>query len=123
MILIFGGAYQGKLEYAKKNFDIKTVCDCRPEGCEPDFDADAVCGIEAFVLKCVKDGVNPVEWFTARESEWADKVLIITDVSQGVVPVDPQVRTFREVNSRLTLYLAEKAGQVIRVFCGIGKEM
>ena len=28
MILIFGGAYQGKLEYAQKNYDVETVCDC-----------------------------------------------------------------------------------------------
>ncbi len=123
MILIFGGAYQGKLEYAKKNFDIDTVCDCMQESCEPDFTTDAVCGIEAFTLQCVKEGVNPVEWFAAREGEWADKVLIICDVSQGVVPIDPQIRAFREANSRLMLYLAGKAKRVIRVFCGIGKDM
>ena len=46
MILIFGGAYQGKLDYAKKNFDIKTVCDCS-DGAVPDFAADAIYGIEA----------------------------------------------------------------------------
>ena len=43
MILIFGGAYQGKLDYAKKNFDIKTVCDCS-DGTAPDFAADAIYG-------------------------------------------------------------------------------
>ncbi len=123
MILIFGGAYQGKLEYAKKNFDIETVCDCMPEGCEPDFNTDAICGIEAFALRCVREGIDPVEWFAARENKWTEKVLIISDVSQGVVPIDPQMRAFREANSRLMLYLAGKAGRVIRVFCGIGKDM
>ena len=47
MILIFGGAYQGKLDYAQKNFDIKTVCDCS-DGAAPDFAADAIYGIEGF---------------------------------------------------------------------------
>ena len=50
MILIFGGAYQGKLDYAKKNFDIKTVCDCS-DGAVPDFAADAIYGIEGFVKR------------------------------------------------------------------------
>ena len=50
MILIFGGAYQGKLDYAKKNFDIKTVCDCS-DGTAPDFAADAIYGIEGFAKR------------------------------------------------------------------------
>ena len=50
MILIFGGAYQGKLDYAQKNFDIKTVCDCS-DGAAPDFAADAIYGIEGFVKR------------------------------------------------------------------------
>lgn len=28
MILIFGGVHRAKLDYAKKNFEIETVCDC-----------------------------------------------------------------------------------------------
>ena len=51
MILIFGGAYQGKLDYAKKNFEIETVCDCS-DGAAPDFTADAIYGIDGFVKRC-----------------------------------------------------------------------
>ena len=48
-------------------------------------------------------------------------MLISTDVSQGIVPVDAVMRAFREMNGRLMLYLAEEAEQVVRVFCGIGR--
>lgn len=153
MILVFGGAYQGKLDYVKENFDIETVCDCT-DGSEPDFSADVIYGIEGFVMKCARqnaesedqadraDAAQPdyqeaKDWFAKRKAEWSgsgescnesgaesgEKILIMTDTSQGVVPIDKTVRAFREMNGRLMLYLAREARQVVRVFCGIGKVM
>lgn len=120
MIFIFGGAYQGKLEYAKKTFGVKTVCDCSG-GNPPDFSSDAICGIEGFVLDCVKNGRDAVEFFRCSRDAWQDRVLICTDVSQGIVPVEAHLRALREMNGRLMLYLAAEAEQVVRVFCGLGK--
>ena len=122
MILIFGGAYQGKLDYARKEFEINSVSDCRVAK-EPDFSADAICGIEAFVLECVKQGIEAKDYFEQNAKNWQDKILIITDTSQGVVPIDKDVRAAREMNGRLMLYLAGEAERVIRVFCGIGKDI
>lgn len=122
MILIFGGAYQGKLEYAREKFEIDRVSDCY-EGGEPDFDAEAICGIEAFVMDCVKRGVEAKDFFVDTVAQWQDKILIITDTSQGVVPIDKDVRAAREMNGRLMLYLSGEAERVIRVFCGIGKDI
>lgn len=122
MILIFGGAFQGKLEYAKKKFDINTVCDCGA-GASPDFSKDAVCALEKFVLKCVHEGKEAADFFKESKEKWQDKVLIMTDVSQGIVPMDAELRAFREMNGRLMLYLASEAEEVIRVFCGIGKKV
>ena len=133
MKLIFGGAYQGKLEYAKKNFNIETVHDCGAGvlseaanggvDAEPDFSKDAVYALEKFVLKCVRDGVEAADYFKENKEKWQDKVLILTDVSQGIVPMDAELRAFREMNGRLMLYLASEAEEVIRVFCGIGKKV
>lgn len=122
MILIFGGAYQGKLDYALENFDIETVCDCS-SGREPDFAKDAVYGLECFVKKCAGEGIDAVELFRQSRRQWKDSVLIMTDVSQGVVPIDAEVRKYREMNGRTMTYLAGEAEQVIRVFCGIGKKV
>ena len=55
MILIFGGAYQGKLEYAQKNYDVDTVCDCS-NGETPDFTKDIIYGLDGFVLECARQG-------------------------------------------------------------------
>ena len=146
MILIFGGAYQGKLDYAKKTFDIETVCDCS-DGAAPDFAADAICGIDGFVKRCACSGgrtrakeqpekqaeqqspkteqtpSEATDWFDERREAWQDKILIMTDVSQGIVPMEPELRAFREMNGRLMLRLAAEADEVHRVFCGIGKRV
>ena len=41
MIFVFGGAYQGKTEYALQEFGAKTVSDISEAG-EPDFSKDVV---------------------------------------------------------------------------------
>ena len=132
MILIFGGAYQGKLDYAKQNFEIETVCDCS-DGAAPDFAADAIYGIDGFVKRCAcnrasstgsdQPPLEAADWFSERREAWQDKVLIMTDVSQGIVPMDPELRAFREMNGRLMLRLAAEASEVHRVFCGMGKRV
>ena len=124
MILIFGGAYQGKLEYAKDNFSVDIIFDCRSDGSSaPDFSADVICGIEAFVFDCTKKGVEAADWFRDRKDMWQDKILIIRDQSQGIVPIDPDERAAREMCGRLMIYLAGEAEQVIRVFCGLGEKI
>lgn len=122
MIFVFGGAYQGKTEYALQEFGAETVCDISEEG-EPDFSKDIVTGIEGFVLRCAEQGVEPSEYFASRREQWESTILIVTDVSQGVVPIDSKVRAAREANGRLMIYLAKEADQVHRVFCGIGKRI
>lgn len=118
MILIFGGAHQGKREYAAQLPGVKTVADCLP-----DFTADAVCGLEDFTLACTRQGVEAADWFRDRREQWQGKVLIIRDISQGIVPMDAAQRAWREMNGRLMIYLASEAEEVHRVFCGIGKRI
>lgn len=136
MILIFGGAFQGKLEFAKTQFPVDTVYDCRdgeaqgapaPELPPEAFSADVICGLEQFVWNCC--GEDPAErveakdWMASRRQAWQDRILIIRDVSQGIVPMDARTRAFREMNGRMMLYLASEADEVWRVFCGIGKRI
>ena len=122
MIFVFGGAYQGKTEYALKEFGLVSVCDVSESG-EPDFTKDIITGLDGFAARLSAAGEEPAAWFEARRSQWEDKVLVGTDISQGVVPVDKTLRAAREANGRLMIYLAAEAEQVHRVFCGIGKRI
>lgn len=122
MILVFGGAYQGKLDYVRESLCEGIEWDCN-EGA-PDFNADVIYGIENFVMRCVENGVEAADYFKERKNLWqGDKILVLTDASAGVVPVDRNLRDFREMNGRLMIYLAKEAEKVIRVFCGIGKQV
>ncbi|MDD6190578.1 MAG: bifunctional adenosylcobinamide kinase/adenosylcobinamide-phosphate guanylyltransferase [Firmicutes bacterium] len=122
MILVFGGAYQGKLDYVKKNYNPASFCDCSES--LPDFDADVIYGLENFVMRCVESGDEAADFFREKKELWSgDKILVLTDASQGVVPVSKNLRDFREMNGRLMIYLAGEADKVIRVFCGIGKQV
>ena len=149
MILIFGGAYQGKRDFAKEHFGIETVTECAAPGAElagaedtgaedtgaeghsgaetvlalPDFSGDAVCGLERFARACTEAGLEARDLMEEQKAGWQDKILIITDVSQGIVPMDKTTRAFREMNGRLMLYLASEADEVWRIFCGIGKRI
>ena len=122
MIFVFGGAYQGKTEYALKEFGRETVCDVSEQG-EPDFAKDVITGIDGFAARLAAEGKEPAEYFEVRREQWKDCILIVTDISQGVVPVEKALRTAREANGRLMIYLAAEAEQVHRVFCGIGKRI
>ncbi len=133
MILVFGGAYQGKTESAQclcgaaagktDNTDnTADICDLS-DGGEPDFTKKIITGLDAFALRCVQEGVSPAEYFRERRAQWEHCVLVATDISQGVVPIDAGLRAAREANGRLLIYLAEEAEQVHRVFCGIGKRI
>ena len=55
MILIFGGAYQGKLDFAKKKFGVtdRQVFTCT-EGFEADQEAKILCNLEQAFLHLVK---------------------------------------------------------------------
>lgn len=120
MTFIFGGAYQGMEEYAlelgakrmlRLTADMRTI----------DFSADAVTGLDQFALGCVRRGEAPEAYFAARRSEWESCILIGTDLSGGVVPMEAELRAWRDANGRMNNYLASQAEHVIRMFCGIGQ--
>ena len=58
MDLIIGGAYQGKLDYAKENFSAEQVFTCREDLPELDFSADTIENLELFTLACVRSGTD-----------------------------------------------------------------
>ncbi len=118
MDLIIGGAFQGKLEYAKKHFNIKAsdVCECWPEK-EPDLTKRCLYGYERYVLRCMRAGTEPPTSFDG------DKIIIMNDIFCGVVPVEPEARAWREKAGRVMAAIAANSNTVTRLFCGIPKRL
>lgn len=115
MIFIIGGAYQGKLAYAKQSYALTEqdifVCSSG----EIDFSKRCVYAIEEFV-RCHPD---PIAFFEAHREQWQDSILIMQDIFCGVVPMGAQTRIWRENAGRLAQYLSREAEQVSRIFCGL----
>jgi adenosylcobinamide kinase/adenosylcobinamide-phosphate guanylyltransferase len=124
MVLIFGGAYQGKLDFAMKKFNIKDtdIFTCT-EDSFPDFSKKIIDRAELFFLKCVKAGIEPRDILCENINMLQDKIVIARDISQGIVPIDSVQRAWREASGRAMMYLAGEAEEVYRVFCGLSEKL
>ena len=119
MILVIGGAYQGKLDFAKESFHItdSDVYTC-VEG-EIDFSKHCIYKIEEFTAQCD----DPVGYFEAHREQWQDSILILQDIFCGVVPMGAENRGWRQRTGRLAQYLSKEASQVSRIFCGLEQRL
>jgi adenosyl cobinamide kinase/adenosyl cobinamide phosphate guanylyltransferase len=125
MILLIGGAYQGKLEYAKTNFrlsetDIYTCCDDRAM---IDFSKRCINRLEEFTLACVRNQINSVNYIREHREEWDNHILICQDIFCGVVPLGAEMRAWRNETGHLCQYLSREAKQVSRIFCGLEQRL
>ena len=124
MILIIGGAYQGKLDYA-----IKLT------GLERDAFVDgSVCSLEDMVA--AKGVINFHEYVRRRLQQDGtqdgralakeiiennpDLVVVSNELGYGIVPVNKFDRLWRETTGRVCTELAAYAQEVHRVVCGLG---
>lgn len=119
MILIIGGAFQGKLDFAKKSLDLTEddVFTCNGENI--DFSKRCIDKIEAFTWA----NEDPLGYFQTHREQWENSVLILQDISCGVVPLGAENRAWRLKTGRLCQYLAGEASRVSRIFCGLEQRL
>ena len=124
MDFIIGGAYQGKLTFAKNKYGFtdKDIFTCTENG-SVDFSKRCVRHIEDFTLWCVKNGEDPVAYFKSHKTEWENSALICRDIFCGVVPMEAENRAWREQTGRLCAYISGEAQNVYRVFCGLEQKL
>ncbi len=145
MILIVGGAYQGKWAYAKKKYGIEDGW-IDGETCEL-MDIVSCRGIRHFHLYIRQlmereraqlffaDGMIPFRLFdgdlTAMETQadafaaWLagknpDLIITTNEIGCGIVPLDEEDALWREAVGRICTGLASNADVVDRVICGVG---
>ena len=123
MVFIFGGAYQGKLEFARELFGAdKTVFECTLEG-KPAFAADIIYAYHTLILSLIRSGTDPCEYTRNSLDKLKSKIIICDDISSGVVPVEPEMRAWRESVGRCMGIISANSDRVYRVFCGIGTKI
>ena len=119
MILIIGGAYQGKLEFAKATFGITDADVYTCDAGNIDFSKRCVYKIEEFTC----GHPDPVGYFQTHRAEWENSILILQDIFCGVVPMGKENRTWRQNTGRLSQYLSKEASQISRIFCGLEQRL
>lgn len=119
MILIIGGAWQGKLDFAKAAFGITEADVFTCTDGEIDFSKRCICGVEEFALH----HPDPIGYFEAHREQWQDSILILRDIFCGVVPCSTEERAWRQETGRLAQYLSREAGRVSRIFCGLEQRL
>lgn len=118
MILVIGGAYQGKAEYVKEQL----LAELSEQFPDTEYVVENAWHLK--VKEQMKAGIDPMD--AARkllEMTEGNLVVICDEVGYGVVPVDAFERAFREKTGRVCCYFAKEAQQVIRVVCGVGKRI
>ena len=123
--LIFGGAYQGKLEYVLKEYKASDdeIFYCSREVAEIDLSKRIIYGLENFSWACEASGSIPkemlLEILDSQKNDLNETIFISEDISCGLVPMDKTERSWRENHGRMMIALANKCTSVERIFCGI----
>lgn len=121
MVLLIGGAYQGKTAYAKQTYGLRDADIFTCEGETLNLSAPCLRHLERFAHACVQTGKEPADVLAGLDLH--GKILICEDISCGVVPMDAEAREWREAVGRMNAALAARADTVTRMFCGLPMEL
>ena len=121
MILIFGGAYQGKLAYTLERFNLtgSDVYKCGDENINMPGNKKIIYEIDKWILALVKAAIDVAQTIQQFIDGNPDAIVICNDISCGVVPIDPVMRKWREAVGRTLAVLSQQSDEVVRLFCGI----
>ncbi|MBE6054817.1 MAG: cobalamin biosynthesis protein CobU [Clostridium sartagoforme] len=123
MILVFGGAYNGKLDFVKDKFNVKedeifTVNDDL-NSVDIDYSKKVINEFHKFTYKLSLKNMDATEFVISNIKSFRDKIIICDDISQGIVPMKKEDRIWRENTGRCLQYISNNSKAVYRVFCGI----
>lgn len=118
MIMITGGAYQGKKDFVKAHYN----CDIlNGENCDYEsvFTAKCVSNYHQLVKRLIGNGQNAVSYTERVCRENTDLIVIINEVGSGIVPLEKSDRLWREQVGMAGSLIAKNSDMVVRLICGI----
>jgi len=132
MILIVGGVFQGKQEYAEnlvleKGFDNnvniwlginRLVMSYLKSGLDTkNKEKNLINNNDTYMIEAIKKIINE------EMSKSKNCIIIADEAGMGIVPIAKLEMDYREVLGRLLCDLAKQADEVYRVVCGIGQRI
>ncbi|NLW70613.1 MAG: cobalamin biosynthesis protein CobU [Eubacteriaceae bacterium] len=124
MIVVFGGAYQGKREFVLSEFKLteEDIFVCQTDG-KIDLNKKAIAHLERFILYRIQEGLGVFDFFEENSGKLEESIIICDDISCGVVPVDKTLRLWRDNTGKQMQIFCRKAREVYRVYCGIAERL
>lgn len=126
MKLIIGGTAQGKLEYVLLKYDLQKnmVWDgVLPNDAERKDKFVIINHFHQWVKSRMIGGGCPEDEVMSFLDRNGDCIIICDEIGNGIVPIDPFEREYRERTGRILVRLAERAEEVERIICGIGQKI
>lgn len=119
MIMITGGAFQGKREYVRQRFRLSDsdFLDCGKCSLTKLKNARCICNYELAVKRMLAVGIDPI----SAANELRADIVIMSEIGCGIIPLDKSEREWREMTGRAGCIIAERASEVVRLCCGIPK--
>ena len=123
MIVIFGGSYNGKINYCREKYKCNSseFFYCNNENLV--FDKKVICGLHIFVKSCVEKNINAVDYLKENIHKLKDKIIISDEINSGVVPVGKENRVYREKCGQSLQLLCKSADEVYRIFFGLEEKL
>ncbi len=106
MILVVGGAFQGKQEFARELAARRKM--------------ETINFFHNRIQKILEDGEDGEAYIRDLLEKTPNVVIVMDEVGAGVVPVERSDREYRDAVGRAGQLLAREAKEVYRVICGIG---
>lgn len=126
MKLVIGGTAQGKLEYVLLKHDVQKnmVWDgVLPNDRELNGNIVIINHLHQWIKNCMVSGGCPKDEIMSFLDCNEDCIIICDEIGNGIVPIDPFEREYRERTGRILVQLAMRAEEVERIICGIGQKI
>ncbi len=117
LIMITGGAYQGKKNYAVNYYGISESDMINGKNCIITDLLNAKC-VYNFQYLTKKYSIDDIKDILNKNPD----IIIIADIiGEGIVPIEKSERIWRENTGKICCWIAEKSVAVIRMSCGIAQ--
>lgn len=126
MKLVIGGTAQGKLEYILLKYDVQKnmVWDgVLPNDRKLNKNIVIINHFHQWVKSRMVSGGCPEDEIMSFLDYNEDCIIICDEIGNGIVPIDPFEREYRERTGRILVQLAMRAEEVERIICGIGQKI
>ncbi len=126
MKLVIGGTAQWKLEYVLLKHDVQKnmVWDgVLPNDRELNGNIVIINHLHQWIKNCMVSGGCPEDEIMSFLDCNEDCIIICDEIGNGIVPIDPFEREYRERTGRILVQLAMRAEEVERIICGIGQKI